>query len=379
MTAEGPGARRPVVRVAFIAATLFFTVSPLLSMLSHPVAIPALVLLLAAWAIFASVLVLMLRQSPFDDPTSPRTLAIASAAITILATAAIAGWGGANEGAATFFYAGVTAARVRPERLALALIAFASAAAALAIPAGGGSVDTGITIGVTVGTISLTLFALSAMGRTNRALRAAREELAALAVTEERSRIARDLHDTIGHRLSVIALKSELARRVLPTEPERAAQEIADVERVAREALAEVRETVEGYRAPTLAVELAAARSALATAGIDGTVEPSPEGLPPAVDAVLGWAVREGVTNVLRHSDAAMARIRVHAGDGAGTVEITDDGRGATPHEPGSRAGTGLSGLRERAAALGGRVDAGPLPGGGFSLRVSVPMAEAAG
>ena len=374
---DGPGARRPAVRAAFIAATLFFTVSPLLSMVSHPVAVPALLLLLAAWAIFAVVLVLMLRQSPFDDPTSPRTLAIASAAITVLATVAIAGWGGAAEGAATFFYAGVTAARVRPERLSLALIAFASVAAAIAIPAGGGDVDTGITIAVTVGTISLTLFALSAMGRTNRELRAAREELAVLAVGEERSRIARDLHDTIGHSLSVIALKSELARRVLPTEPDRAAAEIADVEQVARDALAAVRETVEGYRTPSLALELAAARSALATAGIAGTVEPAPDGLPPAVDAVLGWAVREGVTNVLRHSDAATARIRVQAGDGAGTVEITDDGRGSTPPEPGSRAGSGIAGLRERAAAVGGRVDAGPLPGGGFSLRVSVPVSGA--
>ncbi len=136
-----------------------------------------------------------------------------------------------------------------------------------------------------------------------------------------------------------------------------------------------MRETVQGYRTPSLALELAAARSALATAGIAGTVEPAPEGLPSAVDAVLGWAVREGVTNVLRHSEAAAASIRVHAADGTGVVEITDDGRGAASSVPGARPGTGLAGLRERAAVLGGRVDAGPLPGGGFSLRVSVPMA----
>jgi len=232
---------------------------------------------------------------------------------------------------------------------------------------------------VTVGTISLTLFALSAMGRTNRELRAAREELAVLAVGEERNRIARDLHDTIGHSLSVIALKSELARRVLPTEPARAAEEIADVERVAREALASVRETVQGYRTPSLALELAAARSALATAGISGTVEPAPEGLPSAVDAVLGWAVREGVTNVLRHSDATRASIRVVADGDSRAVEVVDDGTAGAAGGAGDpaapvRRGTGLDGLRERAATLGGAVEAGPLPDRGFRLRVSVPL-----
>ena len=166
-------------------------------------------------------------------------------------------------------------------------------------------------IGVTAATISLTLFALARLGRANQELQAARRELARLAVAEERARIARDLHDTLGHSLSVIALKSELARRVLPDDPERAAAEIGDVERVAREALASVRDTVSGYRQPTLAMELAGAREALTAAGIDGDVEPAPDGLPREVDAVLGWAVREGVTNVLRHSDAARAHIRV--------------------------------------------------------------------
>ena len=143
-----------------------------------------------------------------------------------------------------------------------------AAIAAVGIAAAAGDVardrwrlgTSGVTTGVTVGTISLTLFALAALGRANRELQAARRELADLAVAEERSRIARDLHDTLGHSLSVIALKSELARRVLPDDPARAAAEIGDVERVAREALASVRDTVSGYRQPSLAMELAGAR-----------------------------------------------------------------------------------------------------------------------
>jgi two-component system sensor histidine kinase DesK len=238
----------------------------------------------------------------------------------------------------------------------------------------------GLTIGVTVATISLTLFALSALGRSNRELQAARRDLADLAVAEERARIARDLHDTLGHSLSLIALKSELARRILPDDPVRAATEIADVERVAREALGSVRETVSGYRQPTLAMELAGARAALSAAGIDGDVEPAPEGLPREVDAVLGWAVREGVTNVLRHSDAGRARIRVIVDDGTRAVEVEDDGAGsdreggALGAGAGGPAGSGLTGLRERATALGGSLEAGPMPGRGFRLRVTLPV-----
>ena len=201
-----------------------------------------------------------------------------------------------------------------------------------------------------------------------------------LAVAEERNRIARDLHDTLGHSLSVIALKSELARRLLPDDPSRADAELADVERVTREALASVRETVSGYRQPSLAIELAEARAALAAAGITGEVEPAPEGLPRNVDAMLGWAVREGVTNVLRHSDATTARIRIIADGSSRAVEVVDDGRGLPPDDgaPDGRAGVGLAGLRERAASLGGRVEAGPLPDYGFRLLVAVP-AEVAG
>ncbi len=200
-------------------------------------------------------------------------------------------------------------------------------------------------------------------------------------MAEERSRIARDLHDSLGHSLSIIALKSELARRMLPDDPARATAEIGDVEQAARDALAAVRETVSGYRVPSLAVELAGARAALLAAGIEGVVEPAPDGLPRDVDAVLGWAVREGVTNVLRHSDATTAAIRVLSDGRRRSVEVVDDGRGAealaTTRVDDPRPGTGLDGLRERARGLGGAVEAGPLPERGFRLLVTVPLPEA--
>jgi len=370
----GPSGRRRRMRVPFVAATLFFTLSPLVSLLAHPPQPAVLGLLLVGWAIFAVVLVVLFRIGPFARPTGDPWLIAAMVGMTGIAVVVQMGFGVA-EGTALYFYAGVTAARLGSERLAIGAIGAIGIAAVVANGYSTGDWAGGLTVGVTVVTICLTLYALSALGRTNRELRAARRDLAELAVAEERNRIARDLHDTLGHSLSVIALKSELARRLLPDDPERAGTEIADVERVAREALASVRETVSGYRQPTLAIELAGARAALAAAGIAGDVEPAPEGLPRDVDAVLGWAVREGVTNVLRHSDAARARIRVIVDGATSAVEVEDDGRGA----PGDGSpGTGLAGLRERAAALGGSLEAGPLPGRGFRLRVAVPFEPAA-
>src|SRR5262249_3539777 len=140
-------------------------------------------------------------------------------------------------------------------------------------------------------------------------LRRAREELARGAVNEERLRFARDLHDLLGHSLSTIVLKSELAGRLVP--PGRAAAEIADVQRAARDALQQVRAAVAGYRRPSLVSEIAAARELLAAAGIDARIGPSPAALPLAADGLLGWAVREGVTNVVRHSRARLCTIRL--------------------------------------------------------------------
>ena len=207
--------------------------------------------------------------------------------------------------------------------------------------------------------------------QANQQLSLAREQIGRLAVGEERLRFARDLHDLIGHSLSVIALKSELAGRLIKNTPGLAAHEVEDIENVARGALREVREAVAGYRQPTLAAELAGAHEALTAAGIEYHVDQDHAPLPPAVEAVLAWTVREGVTNVMRHSQAKRCAIRITNQDGRATVEVVDDGRGGTL-QPGS----GLRGLRERVLERGGTLTAEPLPHEGFRLRVTLPLAQ---
>jgi two-component system sensor histidine kinase DesK len=154
--------------------------------------------------------------------------------------------------------------------------------------------------------------------------------------------------------------------------PGLAAHEVEDIEKVARDALREVREAVTGYRQPTLAAELAGAQAALTAAGIECHVDQDRARLPPAVEAVLAWTVREGVTNVMRHSQAKRCAIRITNKDGRATLEVVDDGRGGTPE-----AGSGLHGLRERVLERGGTLTAEPLPHEGFRLRVTLPLALA--
>jgi two-component system, NarL family, sensor histidine kinase DesK len=221
--------------------------------------------------------------------------------------------------------------------------------------------------------VGFSMIIVSRLVVTVRELRTARKEIARLAVAEERLRFARDLHDLLGHSLSLITLKSELARRLLPTAPEKAAAEVRDVEGVARGALREVREAVAGYRGPTLDAELSGAREMLEAAGISCRIERKVGALPGATDAVLAWAVREGTTNVIRHSRAKRCEILVATDDGEVRAEISDDGR-SHPGNGGIPPGSGLSGLAERVAANGGNFHAGALPKGGFRLRVSLPI-----
>jgi two-component system, NarL family, sensor histidine kinase DesK len=239
-----------------------------------------------------------------------------------------------------------------------------------------GGANSGSTIGWVASTagIGLLLLVMRDLRLRNDQLSEARAELAQMAVAEERERFARDLHDLLGHSLSLIALKSELASRLLPDRPNDAARELADVETVAREALSEVREAVSGYRRPTLDGELEGARTALAAAEIRTSVERTAAALDPDAEAVLAWAVREGVTNVIRHSHAHSCTLRVMAGAGDARVEVTDDGSG--PAAVNGHAGSGLAGLEQRARDLGGTVEAGALPGGGFRLAVRVPAAK---
>jgi two-component system, NarL family, sensor histidine kinase DesK len=220
---------------------------------------------------------------------------------------------------------------------------------------------------------------MSHLRRTNHALRAAREEIARLAVEAERLRFARDLHDLLGHDLARIALQSEVAEALVPTAPDRATAAMREVGSAARAALQQVRAAVAGYRQPTLAGELRGAAEILAAAGIEYRCEGDRLTLPPAVEAVLAWVVREGVTNVVKYSRARHCLIRLALAGGEAGVEVIDDGQG----EHGDRGaaspgagGSGLAGLSERAATQGGRCEAGLCPDGGFRLWVGVPVEQ---
>jgi two-component system, NarL family, sensor histidine kinase DesK len=180
-------------------------------------------------------------------------------------------------------------------------------------------------------------------------LKKANEEIEHLAKVAERERIARDLHDVLGHTLSVIILKSELAGKLIDRDPERAKAEIADVEKTSREALADVRTTIRGYRGYSLEAEIKQAQATLETAGVKVRSESAEVILSPAQESVVALVVREAVTNVVRHAGARNCLLRLMPVNGTCRFEIHDDGRGGSAAE-----GNGLRGMRERIEALGG-------------------------
>ena len=201
--------------------------------------------------------------------------------------------------------------------------------------------------------ISALIGAITIQARAKEAgdakLRMAQEEVERLAKLAERERIARDLHDVLGHTLSVVVLKSELAQKLMTRDPARALQEMAEVERISRQGLAEVREAITGYRSSGLAAEIEHVRDTLTAAGIDATIEARPVALAPAQETALSLALREAATNVIRHAAATRCHIRFYAQDGSALMEVQDDGRGGD-----APFGNGLSGMRERIQALGG-------------------------
>jgi two-component system sensor histidine kinase DesK len=225
-----------------------------------------------------------------------------------------------------------------------------------------------LTDSFTLALVALAMYGFFSIIKSNVALAAARADLARLAAENERSRIARDLHDLLGHSLTTITVKAGLARRLTERgELERAGTEIAEVEELTRSALTDVRAAVSGYRDINLASELASAREVLRSAGIISDLPASSNIVEPAHQALFGWVVREGVTNVVRHSRAGHCTVTL----GPTWIEIVDDGRGVDS----GCDGNGLTGLRERVEAVGGTVTA--TARGGWQLRVDVPSATA--
>ena len=209
--------------------------------------------------------------------------------------------------------------------------------------------------------------------RDAAALRVENARIEQLATLTERERLARDLHDLLGHSLTSVVVRAQLARRLVATDPERAAAELVELERTARTALTEVRSTVSGWRQVLLDDELATARDTLTAAGVDLVVDAGPRpDLAPTAEAALALALREAVTNVVRHAGATRCTVALRRDRGSAVLEVRDDGVGA-----GAAEGGGLTGMRERLAALGGsvtRTGSGP----GTSLVVSVPAPGAA-
>ncbi|MFE9168183.1 sensor histidine kinase [Streptomyces kebangsaanensis] len=256
----------------------------------------------------------------------------------------------------------------RPGRTGLLLSAFAGAVSAFH------EGWTGISVAYGTFLSGMVTAAILNLSEAVRELRVAREELARHAVEEERLRFSRDLHDLLGHTLSVIVVKSEAARRLAPRDLGAALTQVTDIESVGRQALTEIREAVTGYREGSLSTELDRARSALTAAGIEPVVRRSGPPLTPRAEALLGWVVREAVTNAVRHSGASRCEITVAGTAERARVTVVDNGEGtsAGPAVAGVD-GTGLKGLTERLAAAGGSLRAGPSPRSGFTVTAEIP------
>lgn len=249
-----------------------------------------------------------------------------------------------------------------PQGIALAVVLLAAAEVLPATVPGWD--DNGYGLAVLLG--SAATWAIRLANVRQARLDVAREELAERAVQDERARIAGDLHDILGHSLTVVAVKAELAQRLLDVDLERARAELRDLESLARDALTDVRATAMGMRGISLPGEIAAAREALAAANVEAELPGAADEVPSRNRELFAWTIREAVTNIVRHSGARHARVAISPS----AVEICDDGAG--PGVPG--AGQGLDGLRRRAEAVGARLTVGAREDEpGFRVRVEVP------
>lgn len=269
-----------------------------------------------------------------------------------------------QHGTATVVYLAVMSVFYLPLRRGPVLAGlFAAAAYVAGFVVPGWTEDRSLLFGSLAATLAV--WGIRGVIKRNADLVAAREENARLAVSEERNRFARDLHDILGHSLTVITVKAELAQRLVDVDLDRTRAELADLERLSRDALADVRRAVEGYRELTLPGELSRARNALEAAAIEHHLPNSVEEVPGDLRELFAWTVREGVTNVIRHSAAQRCEVTLSAD----RVEISDDGRGPAD---GATPGNGMRGLRERASAAGATVVTEAGKGGGYRLRVVV-------
>jgi two-component system sensor histidine kinase DesK len=349
----------PKSRLLCIATALVFLAFPLADLVSGRLSRGSEVVAAAGLAVFAALYLRLFWILPSVVTEPRREGAALLGAIAALSIALSVAFG--DDWLGLLVYLSVAVALALPTRYALAGVA---AVTAIAVAISGE-----IAVAVQVVAFGVLLVAVRRLMELVQELEAARGQVAALAVSEERLRLSRDLHDLLGHNLSVITLKSELACKLLAHDPGAVEREVRDIESVARTSLQEARAAVRGLRGASLQAELDRAREALEAAGIAATVRT--EGpLPAGIEAPLAFTIREATTNVIRHSRARRCEVSVRRTGDAAEVEVRDDGIG-TPTSGGE--GSGLRGLGERLAQVGGAIDAGPDPDGGFRVIARVP------
>ena len=270
-----------------------------------------------------------------------------------------------------------------PSAFTISTIVLVVAAQVVVLGATDGFPDYWYAVALTA-SISVMMFSFSLQIKTIRQLRDAQSEIARLAVVDERERFARDMHDVLGHSLTVVTVKSELARKLVARDPERAETELADIERLSRAALTDLRASVAGYRAMTLDTELSAANAALVAAGVKPHLPASADVVLPELRETFAWVLREAVTNVVRHARAQNCWVALERR----AIIIGDDGTGMPAPGPGSHpgaqpgsGGNGLSGLRARADKVGAVVTIEPGDDGGtvIAVRLGSGAGSAAG
>lgn len=324
--------------------------------------------ILVCLAAFVALYVILLPPIRWLESRGDRTIRMALAGLAVLAGLTLA-LGAPRSFALLFFYVVVAAGLVLPTAAAVVVTGVTSASVAIALAVTGSNGSAVAAYALSLLGIGALTASLGSVTRANRELRAVREELARRAVADERERFARDLHDLLGHTLSLIALKTELATRLLDSDPKAVQTELAEIAQVTREALVEVRAAVHGYRRLEIADALDRARATLSAAGVETRIEGVAPALSDEAESVLALAVREAATNVARHSGARACTIRL-VPDAEGVVLLVeDDGRGASDADG---EGSGLAGLAERARAVDGMLEAGTAPDGGFRLRLAI-------
>ncbi len=358
--------------VGFAAIWLFFLLEPLAEAWDQRDTVAGViggVVTVVFGAVYMVMWVRMRRDRNvfFVDPNLTRSLGYL-AVLGVLAAVMIALLG--QPGTTSLVYCAVASVMMLPIRWA-GVAVLSVAGLTVVLNALNPSWASPLSLLFSIFAASLAVFGIRQMLARNADLVRAHDKNAELAVENERTRFARDLHDILGHSLTVITVKAELANRLLDVDVERARAELVDLERLSRDALADVRRAVEGYRELTLPGELARARTALAAAEIEAELPNSTDEVPSHLRELFAWTVREGVTNVIRHSDATRCTVRL----GPDAAEVVDDGTVASASDSTSATGSGgsgLVGLRERAAAVGGTVTTRVEAPHGHVLRVAV-------